>query len=73
MSTDASGVVAAGAKAAPPLSITGLSLAGVPLSDWLVLLTIIYTLLQIVKVVLEIKARRSRKHDRSPAVLADRE
>lgn len=72
MSTEAHGIVAGAAKAAPPLSVTGLSLVGVPLADWLILLTIIYTLLQIVKVVLEIKHRRSHKHDSSPTVLADR-
>ena len=35
------------AKVTPPVVATGMTVAGYPLSDWLVLLTIIYTLLQI--------------------------
>lgn len=35
------------AKAAPPLTITGMTVAGFPISDWVLLLTAIYTLLQI--------------------------
>lgn len=35
------------AKVVPPIVAAGMTLAGYPLSDWLVLLTIIYTLLQI--------------------------
>lgn len=34
-------------KAAPPVSITGLTLAGVQLSDWVLILTALYTILQI--------------------------
>ena len=37
----------AAAKITPPVVAAGMTLAGYPLSDWLVLLTIIYTLLQI--------------------------
>jgi hypothetical protein len=33
-------------KAAPPVSVAGLSLAGIHLQDWVFILTIIYTLLQ---------------------------
>lgn len=35
------------AKITPPAVAAGMTLAGYPLSDWLVLLTIIYTILQI--------------------------
>ncbi len=35
-------------KAAPSVTVGGLSLAGVALSDWLIILTIIYTGLQLV-------------------------
>lgn len=35
------------AKGTPPVVAIGMTVAGYPLSDWLVLLTIIYTLLQI--------------------------
>lgn len=33
-------------KAAPPVSVAGLSLAGVGLSDWVLVMTLIYTVLQ---------------------------
>ena len=39
------------AKAAPPLAVTGMTAAGFPMSDWVLLLTAIYTLLQILIVV----------------------
>ena len=39
------------AKAAPPLTVTGMTAAGFPISDWVLLLTAIYTLLQILIVV----------------------
>ena len=39
------------AKAAPPLTVTGMTAAGFPMSDWVLLLTAIYTLLQILIVV----------------------
>lgn len=35
------------AKAAPPVTVGSLALAGIPLSDWLLILTILYTILQI--------------------------
>jgi hypothetical protein len=35
-------------KAAPPITVGGLSLAGVALSDWLIILTLVYTVLQII-------------------------
>lgn len=35
------------AKVAPPVAITSMSLAGYPMSDWVLLLTALYTLLQI--------------------------
>lgn len=39
---------AAVAKATPPVAVTGMYIAGYSLADWLVLLTLIYTTLQIV-------------------------
>lgn len=33
-------------KAAPPVSVTGLTLAGVSLNEWVLLATLFYTLLQ---------------------------
>ena len=35
-------------KAAPPVTVGGLSFVGVPLSDILIIITIVYTVLQIV-------------------------
>jgi hypothetical protein len=34
-------------KASPPLTVVGLSVAGVGLQDWVLLLTLIYTIIQI--------------------------
>lgn len=34
-------------KAAPPVSVSGMALAGVPLSEWVIILTLIYTALQL--------------------------
>lgn len=36
------------AKASPPVTVGGLTLVGVPLSDWLIIATLVYTVLQIV-------------------------
>lgn len=38
-------------KAAPPLAITGMTVMGFPMSDWVLLLTAIYTTIQIVALV----------------------
>ena len=39
------------AKAAPPITITSMTVLGFPMSDWVLLLTAVYTLLQIFLVV----------------------
>ena len=36
------------AKAAPPLTVTGMTILGYPMSDWVFALTALYTALQIV-------------------------
>lgn len=36
------------AKASPPIAVSGLTLAGVQLQDWLIMATILYTLIQII-------------------------
>lgn len=41
-------VAVAAAKASPPLAVTGMHLLGHPLQDWLVLATLVYTVLQII-------------------------
>lgn len=40
--------LAEASKAAPPVTVGGLTLVGVPLSDWLIIATLVYTVLQIV-------------------------
>lgn len=40
-------IVTEATKASPPLTVVGLSLAGVSLQDWMLLLTIVYTVLQL--------------------------
>lgn len=39
-------IVAAG-KATPPITVTGIAVAGVQLSDWVLIATLIFTVLQI--------------------------
>ena len=43
-----SGLSMAVAKTSPPVVVSGLTLAGVQLQDWLILATILYTLIQII-------------------------
>ena len=35
------------AKAAPPITITGMTIVGIPIQDWVLMLTLVYTILQI--------------------------
>lgn len=35
------------AKLAPPVSVSSLALLGLPLTDWVIVLTLIYTVLQL--------------------------
>lgn len=42
------GVTMAVAKASPPVVVSGLTLGGVQLQDWLILATILYTVIQII-------------------------
>lgn len=35
-------------KAAPPVTVVGLSLAGVSLQDWVLIITLIYTVLSLI-------------------------
>lgn len=41
-------ILTGASKAAPPVTVGGLTLVGVPLSDWLIIATLVYTVLQIV-------------------------
>jgi hypothetical protein len=42
------GVSMAVAKAFPPIAVSGLTLAGVQLQDWLIMTTLLYTVIQII-------------------------
>ena len=43
-----SGLSMAAIKTSPPVIVSGLTLAGVQLQDWLILATILYTVIQII-------------------------
>ncbi len=43
-----SGLSMAAIKTSPPVVVSGLTLAGVQLQDWLIMVTILYTLIQII-------------------------
>ena len=43
-----SGLSMAVAKTSPPVIVSGLTLAGAQLQDWLILVTILYTVIQII-------------------------
>jgi hypothetical protein len=43
-----SGLSMAVAKTSPPVIVSGLTLGGVQLQDWLVMVTILYTVIQII-------------------------
>jgi hypothetical protein len=42
------GVTMAVAKTSPPVVVSGLTLAGVQLQDWLIIVTLLYTVIQII-------------------------
>lgn len=42
------GLSMAAIKTSPPLIVTGMTLAGIHLQDWLIMATIIYTVIQII-------------------------
>ena len=42
------GLSMAAIKTSPPIIVTGVTLAGVQLQDWLIMATIIYTVIQII-------------------------
>jgi len=43
-----SGLSMAAIKTSPPVIVTGMTLAGIQLQDWLVMVTIFYTVIQII-------------------------
>jgi len=42
------GLSMAAIKTSPPVIVTGMTLAGIQLQDWLVMVTILYTVIQII-------------------------
>jgi len=49
------GLSMAAIKASPPVIVTGMTLAGIQLQDWLIMATIIYTVIQIIIALPELK------------------
>lgn len=58
-------IAAVTAKATPPVAVTGMHIVGYPLADWLVLLTLIYTTLQIVVLLHKLYVQHLHKCDLS--------
>ena len=56
-------IVAVTAKATPPVTVSGMYLAGHPLADWLVLMTLIYTTLQVIALCHKLYLQHMRKCD----------
>ena len=42
-------------KTSPPIIVTGMTLAGIQLQDWLIMATILYTVIQIIIALPELK------------------
>lgn len=63
-------ISAAAAKAAPPVTVVGMTIAGYSLSDWVLVATLIYTLLQTILLVRRLILQR-RSGDRDPACAED--
>ena len=49
------GLSMAAIKTSPPVIVTGMTLAGIQLQDWLIMATIIYTVIQIIIALPELK------------------
>jgi len=49
------GLSMAAIKTSPPVIVSGLTLAGVQLQDWLIMATILYTVIQIIIALPELK------------------
>lgn len=61
-------VIASAAKAAPPVSIVGMHFLGYGISDWLIAVTLVYTILQVIVLIRdkifysELKRNEERQH-----------
>ena len=49
------GLSMAAIKTSPPIIVTGMTLAGIQLQDWLIMATILYTVIQIIIALPELK------------------
>lgn len=49
------GLSMAAIKTSPPIIVTGMTFTGVQLQDWLVMVTILYTVIQIITALPELK------------------
>jgi len=49
------GLSMAAIKTSPPIIVTGMTVAGIQLQDWLVMVTILYTVIQIIIALPELK------------------
>lgn len=66
-------IQAAAAKASPPIAAASMTLAGYSLSDWVLLLTAIYTGLQILLLINGVIKRRRRRSAECAACEARRD
>jgi len=49
------GLSMAAIKTSPPIIVTGMTLAGIQLQDWLIMATLLYTVIQIIIVLPKLK------------------
>lgn len=57
-----SDIVASAVKSIPPVSVASATLLGYPIAEWVMFLTIVYTVLQIIALVRDKFWPHSRKH-----------
>ncbi len=58
------GLSMAAIKTSPPVIVTGMTLAGVQLQDWLIMVTILYTVIQIIIALPKLKQSFSEWRDK---------
>lgn len=60
LTTDTGEYVSAVTKASPPIAVTGASIAGMSLQEWVLVATLVYTVLQIALLIYNfVKKRRA--------------
>ncbi|HMO74586.1 MAG TPA: hypothetical protein PKD99_02210 [Sphingopyxis sp.] len=63
METHGGDIAVAVGKTSPPLTVAGAAIAGVPLQDWVLIATLIYTVLQIAVLVQGFLKKRRAARD----------